>query len=77
MNKKSGNYNITGEKIEFYRKLHGYSLRGFCEALEKERKLIIDHSNLSKIEKGERQVSDILIYEISQLLEEEISKFFK
>lgn len=76
MNKFS-NYNVTGINIKRIRIKHGYSsLRKFCEALE-ERGYILDASNLNKIEKGERAVTDILINEIHKLTGEEFLEFFK
>ena len=71
------NYNVTGSNIKRIRIKHGYSsLRKLCDALEK-RGFILDASNLNKIEKGERQVTDILINEIHKLTGEEFSEFFR
>ena len=73
-----GNYNVTGKNIKKIRIKHGYTtLRSFCKALEEERGYILDHSNLHKIEKGERQVTDILLDEISKFLKEDPGNFFK
>ena len=78
MSRDRGNCNVTGKNIQAKRIKHGYtSLRSFCEALERERGIILDHSNLDKIEKGDRGVSDILIDEIAKMLQEEYSEFFK
>ena len=71
------NCNISGKNIKRIRIKHGYSsLRKFCEALENSG-FILDASNLNKIEKGERQVTDILINEIHKLTGEEYIEFFK
>lgn len=77
MSKNMGNCNVSGKNIHELRIKHGYSLRSFCEALENDRGIIIDHSNLDKIEKGDRGVSDILIDEIAKMLNEDYSEFFK
>lgn len=72
-----GNYNVTGDKIKELRIKNQYSLRAMCQALEDKEGCIIDHSNLHKIEKGERQVTDILLEAIANLLDIDPGEFFK
>lgn len=72
-----GNYNVTGDRIKELRIANNYSLRGLCKDLEEKEGYIIDSSNLYRIEKGERQVTDILLEAIANLLKIDPGEFFK
>lgn len=48
-----------------------------CEELEEKEGYIIDSSNLHKIEKGERQVTDMLLEALANLLKIDPGEFFK
>lgn len=64
-------YKLLGLNIAYYRKLHGYTQEQFAEALD------IDRTTVSKIELATSGVSLDLLFEMADLLEMPVHKFFE
>ncbi len=64
-------YRLLGLNIAYYRKLNGYTQEQFAEALD------IDRTTVSKIELATSGVSLDLLFEMADLLEMPVHKFFE
>lgn len=64
-------YRLLGLNIAYYRKLRGYTQERFAEALD------IDRTTVSKIELASSGVSLDIIFDMSDLLNVPVYKFFE
>lgn len=60
---------FVGERIHFFRKMHGYTLQTLADAIGKSK------STVSKYEKNEIAIDLQVLYEISKVLEVPVSQF--
>ena len=64
-------YKLIGLNIAYYRKLHGYTQEQFAEALD------IDRTTVSKVELATSGISLDLLFDMSDLLDVPVNKFFE
>ena len=68
--------NITGEKINYYRKMRKLSQQQLSDKLET-LAVYICRGSISRIEDGSRTITDIELYGLSEILQVPIEKFFE